>query len=119
VLARFHWAVYVFGAALAIFGAKLMFSRGDGKDGFAVRLSRRLLPVAGGTHDTFTVRQKGRLLATPLLAALFAVEAADLAFAVESIPAVYAVTSDPFIVFSSNALELLGIRCPYFLPDHW
>jgi tellurite resistance protein TerC len=119
VLARFHWAVYAFGGALAIFGLKLMFSRGEAKDGFAVRLSRRLLPMAEGTHVTFTVRQGGRLLATPMLAALFAAEAADLAFAVESIPAVYAITSDPFIVFSSNALALLGMRSLYFLLAQW
>jgi len=119
VLARFHWAVYAFGGALAIFGLKLMFSRGEAKDGFAVRLSRRLLPMAEGTHGTFTVRQGGRLLATPMLGALFAAEAADLAFAVESIPAVYAITSDPFIVFSSNALALLGMRSLYFLLAQW
>jgi tellurite resistance protein TerC len=119
VLARFHWAVYAFGALLAIFGLKLMLIRGDGQEGFAVRFARRLLPVAEGTHATFTVRQRGRLLATPMLAALLAVEMADLAFAVESIPAVYAVTSDPFIVFSSNALALLGMRSLYFLLAQW
>jgi tellurite resistance protein TerC len=80
-----------------------------------VRLARRLLPVAEGTHETFTVRQRGRRLATPLLVAVVAVEVADLAFAVESIPAVYAVTSDPFIVFTSSALALLGLRSLYFL----
>jgi len=119
VLERFHWAVYVFGAALAIFGVKLAFTRSEGKDSFAVRLSRRILPIAEGSHGTFTVRHRGRLLATPLLAALVAVEAADLAFAVESIPAVYAVTSDPFIVFTSNALALLGMRSLYFLLAAW
>src|SRR5436305_10283270 len=119
VLERFHWAVYVFGAALAIFGVRLAFTRSEGKDSFAVRLSRRILPIAEGSHDTFTVRHRGRLLATPLLAALLAVEAADLAFAVESIPAVYAVTSDPFIVFTSNALALLGMRSLYFLLAAW
>jgi len=119
VLERFHWAVYVFGAALLIFGVKLAFTRSEANDSFAVRLSRRILPIAEGSHGTFTVRRGGRLLATPMLAALLAVEAADVAFAVESIPAVYAVTSDPFIVFTSNALALLGMRSLYFLLAAW
>jgi tellurite resistance protein TerC len=34
---------------------------------------------------------------------------------VDSIPAVFAVTSDPFIVFTSNAFAILGLRALYFL----
>jgi tellurite resistance protein TerC len=36
-------------------------------------------------------------------------------FAIDSIPAVFAVTTDPFIVFTSNAFAILGLRSLYFL----
>ena len=39
----------------------------------------------------------------------------DLVFAVDSIPAIFAVTEEPFIVFASNALAILGLRSMYFL----
>lgn len=102
MLQRFHWAMYLFGAALAAGGVKLLFVRGSAGEGFAVRLARRLVPAADAT-----------------LLALVAIELTDIAFAVESIPAVYAVTSDPFIVFTSNALALLGMRALYFLLADW
>ena len=36
-------------------------------------------------------------------------------FAVDSVPAVLAVSDDPFIVYSSNAFAILGLRALYFL----
>jgi tellurite resistance protein TerC len=54
-------------------------------------------------------------LATPLLAVLVIIEFMDIVFAVDSIPAVFAVTEEPFLVFSSNALAILGLRAMYFL----
>jgi len=42
------------------------------------------------------------------------VEATDLVFAFDSIPAILAITQDPFLVFTSNALALLGMRALYF-----
>ena len=42
------------------------------------------------------------------------VEVSDLIFAVDSIPAVFAVTTDPFIVYTSNAFAILGLRSLYF-----
>jgi tellurite resistance protein TerC len=52
---------------------------------------------------------------TPLFLALLAVEMSDLVFAVDSIPAIFAVTTDPFVVFTSNAFAILGLRSLYFL----
>ena len=54
-------------------------------------------------------------MATPTAAVLVAVATTDVVFAVDSIPAVFAVTRDPFIVFSSNAMAVLGLRALYFL----
>ena len=54
-------------------------------------------------------------MATPLLLVLISVEITDLIFAVDSIPAIFAVTTDPFIVYTSNAFAILGLRALYFL----
>jgi len=51
----------------------------------------------------------------PLLAVLVVVETTDVLFAVDSIPAIFAVTTDPFLVFTSNAFAILGLRALYFL----
>ena len=42
-------------------------------------------------------------------------ELTDILFALDSIPAILAITADPFIVFSSNILAILGLRSMYFL----
>jgi tellurite resistance protein TerC len=43
------------------------------------------------------------------------VESTDVLFAVDSVPAVLAVSREQFIVFSSNAFAILGLRSLYFL----
>jgi tellurite resistance protein TerC len=52
---------------------------------------------------------------TPLFLVLLLVESTDLVFAVDSIPAIYAITDDPFIVFTSNIMAILGLRALYFV----
>jgi tellurite resistance protein TerC len=47
--------------------------------------------------------------------ALLLVEFADLVFAIDSIPAIFAITDDPFIVYTSNVMAILGLRSMYFL----
>jgi tellurite resistance protein TerC len=118
-LQRFHWAIYVFGAILAVTGIKLLFQRTEEihpERNPVVRLFQRLFPVTHELHgERFFVRHAGRLLATPLLVALVAVEVSDVIFAVDSIPAIFAITTDPFIVFTSNIFAILGLRSLYFL----
>ena len=81
-----------------------------------LKLMRRMVPMTDKYHGThFTVREGAKRLATPLLAVLVAVETTDIIFAVDSIPAVFAVTDDPFLVFTSNAFAILGLRALYFL----
>ena len=118
-LARFHWAIDVFGGILALTGVKLLVQRNrevHPERNPVVRAFQRLFPV---THqlqgEHFTVKKDGRRYATPLLLALVAVEVTDLIFAVDSIPAIFAITRDPFIVFTSNIFAILGLRAMYFL----
>jgi tellurite resistance protein TerC len=119
LLGRFHWMTYVLGAFLAFTGVRLWLHRREAPDpdgGPVARWVRRVVPstreLSGGR---FFVREGGRLLATPLLLALAAVEISDVVFAVDSIPAIFAVTTDPFIVFTSNVFAILGLRSLYFV----
>ena len=61
------------------------------------------------------VRVNGRWRPTRLMAVLVLIECLDVVFAIDSVPAVFGVARDPFIVFSSNIMALLGLRAMYFL----
>jgi tellurite resistance protein TerC len=54
-------------------------------------------------------------MVTPLFLVLMVVEASDVLFALDSIPAVLGISQDPFIVFTSNACAILGLRSLFFL----
>ena len=119
LISRFWWLLLVFGLVLIWSGIKVVRHRDDeGEAGHdrAVKLLGRFLPVQqelAGQH--FLVRNAGKLVATPLLAALVVIEVTDVIFAVDSVPAVLAVSREPFIVFASNAFAILGLRALYFL----
>jgi tellurite resistance protein TerC len=122
---RFHWIIYVFGAFLVITGIRMGLSTDlsiEPDKNPVLRLVRRFLPVSNRYHEQrFFVKEMsprtGKLawVATPLLIVLIMVETTDLVFAVDSIPAIFAVTQDPFIVYSSNVLAVLGLRALYFV----
>ena len=118
LLERFHWLIYVFGGVLIVSGVKLWQEKEkkiEPEKNPLVRLFRRLMPVTPEYHDgKFFVRQAGKLAATPLFVVLLVVETTDIVFAVDSIPAVLAITRDPFIVYSSNAFAILGLRALFF-----
>jgi tellurite resistance protein TerC len=120
LIERFEWILLVFGAFLVFTGIRMWLStRGEGEADPAanpiVRFARRRLPFTDRLDgQRFLTRMGGRRVATPLLLALVVVEVSDLVFAVDSIPAVFAVTRDPFIVYTSNAFAILGLRSLYF-----
>jgi len=88
----------------------------DPNQNLLVRATRHILPVTSDYEgDRFAVRRDGRWLATPLLIVLMAIESSDLVFATDSIPAVFGVTTDVFVVFTSNAFAILGLRALYFV----
>ena len=117
LLERFHWAIYVFGLLLLYTAWRTWVHRHRGIDESSPFLEsmRRRFPMTPEIHGRrFLVRENGKLIATPLLAALIAVDIADVVFAVDSIPAILAVTEEPFLVYTSNAFAILGLRAMYF-----
>ena len=118
LLDRFSWLLYVFGALL-LFTAYRLVRSGDHEmdpaDNPILRAVRRFIPSTDELdgQKMFT-RVNGKLLATPLFAVLMLVELTDVIFAVDSVPAILAVSREPFLVFSSNAFAILGLRALYF-----
>lgn len=116
---RFGWVLYLFGAFLVFTGYRMFVHRNDELDPSrnpALRLFRRFVPTTDNYDgQRFVTRMDGRLVATPLLSVLVLVETTDIIFAVDSIPAIFAVTREPFLVFTSNAFAILGLRAMYFL----
>ncbi len=119
LITRFWWMLPVFGAILIVSGVKVIRHRDDeGTHGHdrAVTLLGRFIPVrATLSGQRFVLREHGKLVATPLLAALVVIEVSDVVFAIDSVPAILAVSREPFIVFASNAFAILGLRAMYFL----
>jgi len=119
VVSKFTAVLFVFAAILLYSAYKLLKDDDENFDpgtSLAVRLLRKIMPVREEYAGTkFFVKEAGKRVATPLFAVVVAIEAADLVFAVDSVPAVLAVSDDPFIVYSSNAFAILGLRALYFL----
>ena len=142
LIVRYTWILIFFGVFLILTALKmaLIQSHSDPGKNPAVKLAKRFFRTVdfydgqkfftrltvrpGYARDPKTGRDiqtppaPGSLSAgwaiTPLFLALIMVEITDLIFAVDSIPAIFAITPDPFIVFTSNILAILGLRALYF-----
>jgi tellurite resistance protein TerC len=122
LLERFRWLIYPF-AGLILFGAlRLLF--GEQRQREIVEQScdvcttwiARLVhvsPVLQGQR--LFRRERGKLVATPLLVALVMIETTDIVFALDSVPAVLSITRDPLLAYSSNVMAMLGLRSLYFV----
>lgn len=119
LLESFHFVVYIFGAILLFTAWRMATAGGEQVDPASnpvLRVMRRVIPITE-TYEgqSFLVRHGGKLMATPLLAALVVVETTDIMFAIDSVPAILSITTDTFIVFTSNAFAIMGLRSLYFL----
>ena len=119
LIKEFDWVLYIFGAFLIYTGAKMFVQRNEHfdyeKSRFYKWLKQKLRLTDSIENENFTVMKDGVRYFTPLFLVLIMVEFMDLVFAVDSIPAIFAVTEEPFLVFASNALAILGLRSMYFL----
>ena len=119
LISSFWWLLLVFGVFLVYTGVKVIRHREDEDERAAtpgLKLLRRIMPVSEefDGHKFFT-KVNAKRAATPLFAALVVVELSDVIFAVDSVPAILAVSKETFLVFSSNAFAILGLRAMYFL----
>lgn len=119
LIQSFDWMLAIFGLLLVYSAWKIAFHDDEGVDpsqNVVIRLLSRVIPTTPHYHGQkmFTI-ENGKRFATPLFAVLIMVETTDVIFAVDSIPAILAVSQEQFIVFSSNAFAILGLRSLYFL----
>jgi tellurite resistance protein TerC len=119
LLDAFSWMIFVFGGFLLFTAYRVGTHKAEDihpEKNPVLKLVRRVIPITPDYNgQKFTVIEVGRRLATPLLIVLILVEITDVIFAIDSIPAVLAVTRSEFIVFTSNAMAILGLRALYFL----
>lgn len=118
LIERFEWIIYIFGAFLVYTGIKMAFElekEVHPERNPLLKLTRKIIPVTNKFDGAnFFTKINGKLMATPLFVVLIVIETTDLVFAIDSIPAILAITTDEFLVYSSNAFAILGLRALYF-----
>jgi len=119
LIERFDFMLFIFGGFLIYTAIKLAVTEDDDSDpsgNVFLRFVRRVVPTTDELDgQRLFTRVDGRRLATPLFLVLLLVEITDVMFAVDSVPAVLAVSNEQFIVFTSNAFAIMGLRSLYFL----
>ena len=118
LIERFEWIIWVFGGFLLLTGVQMLRSGGHASEGepSAIKLARRFIHVNNDyNEERFWIIKAGRRVFTPIFLTIAVIGIIDLVFAVDSIPAIFGITLDPFIVFTSNAFAILGLRNLYFL----
>lgn len=116
---KFSWIIYVFGVFLIFTAIKMLISHdkpSNPRDSKIYKWIKKIYPVSKSVYSDKFFIKKGKIkFATPLFVALIIIELTDIFFAIDSIPAILAITTDPFIVFSSNILAVMGLRSMFFL----
>ena len=118
LIERFEWILWFFGAFLLFTGVQMLRGgeHANEDEPSAIKLARRFIHVNKDfNEERFWVIKAGRRVFTPIFLTIAVIGIIDLVFAVDSIPAIFGITSDPFIVFTSNAFAILGLRNLYFL----
>lgn len=120
LIAEFHWILYIFGVFLVYSGIKL-FSEEEDMDiepekNPLLKAAKKILPMSTADKGgKFWIREKGKLLFTPLFLVIILIESTDLIFAVDSIPAAFAITQNEFVIYTSNIFAVMGLRAMFFL----
>ncbi|WP_298953283.1 TerC family protein [uncultured Nonlabens sp.] len=118
LISEISWMTYIFGAFLLYTAYTMLSSKEkefDPKTSKIYQYAQRIFPVTDRIDgQQLFIKKMGKRIATPLFLALVIIEITDILFALDSIPAILAITSDPFLVFSSNILAIMGLRSMYF-----
>ncbi|MFT8350328.1 TerC/Alx family metal homeostasis membrane protein [Clostridium saccharoperbutylacetonicum] len=119
IVRRFHFVLPLFGLILIYSGFAVFKKKQEDKrisNNFLIKLFKKIIPVTDLFYgQAFFVKQKKRIYATPLFAALIIIEGSDVIFAIDSIPAIFSITTDTFIVYTSNIFAILGLRSMYYV----
>jgi tellurite resistance protein TerC len=119
VITAFSWFLFLLGAFLIYTAYKLAFAgeqEVDPSRNITVRLFRKFMPVSTEYDGTkFFTKLNGVRAVTPFLLVVLVLGTTDVVFAIDSIPTVFGITDDPFVVWSSNAMAVLGMRPLFFL----
>jgi len=117
LLSSFSWLTYVFWGFLIWLGIQLLDPL-DTHPGLRrnLRFFTHIIPIENRyEEEKIFVRREGEWVGTALLPVAVLMVAADAMFAVDAIAVSGVISSDPFIVYSSNLLAILGLRALYFL----
>ena len=119
VITNFAWVLYLLGAFLLYTAYKLAFTGDqevDPGNNLALRIAKKVTKVSSeyDGHNFFT-RINGVRAATPMLLVVLVLGTTDVVFAVDSIPTVFGITTNSFVIWSSNAMAVLGMRPLFFL----
>lgn len=120
LISEFHWILYVFGVFLVYSGIKLFGEEDDmelePEKNPLLKAAKKVLPMSTSDKEgKFWIREKGKLLFTPLFLVIILIESTDLIFAVDSIPAAFAISQNEFIIYTSNIFAVMGLRAMFFL----
>ncbi|WP_319454655.1 MULTISPECIES: TerC/Alx family metal homeostasis membrane protein [unclassified Mycobacterium] len=119
-IAAASWVFYILGAFLIYTAIQLALEDADEEPDYhhnvVLRLLHRILPISEDYDGSRLVTRVGahRML-TPLVIVIAAIGIANVVFALDSIPAIFGLTDDAYIIFTANALALMGLRQLYFL----
>jgi|TARA_B100000959_G_scaffold261574_1_gene299229 tellurite resistance protein TerC len=119
VITAFSWFLFLLGTFLIYTAYKLAFAgeqEVDPSKNITVRLAKKFMHVSTKYDGTkFFTKLNGARAVTPFLLVVLVLGTTDVVFAIDSIPTVFGITDDPFIVWSSNAMAVLGMRPLFFL----
>jgi tellurite resistance protein TerC len=114
---RWEWVGYIFGFIL-LYAAFHAFREdpAETKESPVVFWLSERLPVSSDSNSRkFFTKHNGVRKATPLFISILALELSDIVFAIDSVPAAFAVTRTTFIIYTSNAFAILGLRSLYIV----
>ncbi len=119
-IAAWSWVFYILGGFLVYTAIQLALEDPDDEPDFhknpVLRFLHRILPLSEDYDGRKLVtRVDKRRMFTPLIIVIAAIGIANVVFALDSIPAIFGLTNDAYIIFTANALALMGLRQLYFL----
>ncbi len=119
IINLFEPVLYLLAALLIYTAYQIVASHGDDVDpskNLIVRAFRKLYPVSDeyDGHNFFTIKN-GIRMATPFALVVLVLASTDVVFAIDSIPTVIGISENQFIIWSSNAMAVLGMRPLFFL----